>query len=275
MVEDHAGGRPAELRAILRQPRDAAPPGEQPAAGPAARRRSRAGALRRQHHRRASADSSTSRRRSHIEPSNADAGQTLALYGVARGPVPGAADDAAARPCATRSAAASTGCSIPIGYFLPFFANRAKSLGHRRQRSLAEPRSCIDNVEDSVLDLYSAARNGYLQRRRRVIELASQARREEWMWAGLRPRKRSPTDGDGRVSTPETIRHEDIRPTAPPYRTSDDRSCVRSPRPSSCATCAASTTVARSCAAYRSRSPRARSSACSARTAPARRRSSR
>jgi len=39
------------------------------------------------------------------------------------------------------------------------------------------------NVEDSVLDLYSAARNGYLQRRQQAISLAAQDRHEEWAWA--------------------------------------------------------------------------------------------
>jgi ABC-type transporter lipoprotein component MlaA len=74
----------------------------------------------------------------------------------------------------------------PIGYVLPFFANRAKSLVTAiNDRSLNL--ELYDNVEDSVLDLYTAARNGYLQRRRRGIELASQARREEWMWARATP----------------------------------------------------------------------------------------
>ena len=38
----------------------------------------------------------------------------------------------------------------------------------------------FQDVEDSVLDLYSAVRNGYLQRRRRSIEEADAARQAEW-----------------------------------------------------------------------------------------------
>jgi len=121
----------------------------------------------------------------HIEPSNADVGQTLALYGVHAGPFlvlptmpPSTVRDAIGKGI--------DGVLDPIGYFLPFFANRAKSLVTAiNDRSLNL--ELYDNVEDSVLDLYTAARNGYLQRRRRGIELASQARREEWMWARATP----------------------------------------------------------------------------------------
>jgi len=38
------------------------------------------------------------------------------------------------------------------------------------------------NVEDSVLDLYSAARNGYLQRRESVVLRARNDQREQWAW---------------------------------------------------------------------------------------------
>ena len=41
--------------------------------------------------------------------------------------------------------------------------------------------------EDSVLDLYSAARNGYLQRRRKAIALAGQDRDQEWEWIRKSP----------------------------------------------------------------------------------------
>jgi len=43
------------------------------------------------------------------------------------------------------------------------------------------------DVEDSVLDLYSAARNGYLQRRRKAIALAGQDRDQEWEWMRKSP----------------------------------------------------------------------------------------
>jgi phospholipid-binding lipoprotein MlaA len=126
----------------------------------------------------------------HIEASNADAGQTLALYGAHAGPYlvlptmpPSTVRDAIGKGI--------DGMLDPISYFLPFVANRAKSIVTAvNERSLNL--ELYDNVEDSVLDLYTAARNGYLQRRRRGIELAMQARREEWMWAGATPVQTQP-----------------------------------------------------------------------------------
>ena len=126
----------------------------------------------------------------HIEPSNADAGQTLALYGAPAGPFlvlptmpPSTVRDAIGKGI--------DGMLDPIGYFLPFVANRAKSLVTAiNDRSLNL--ELYDNVEESVLDLYTAARNGYLQRRRRGIELAMQARREEWVWARATPVQAQP-----------------------------------------------------------------------------------
>jgi len=116
----------------------------------------------------------------HIQPSDADAGQTLALYGVGPGPYlvlptmpPGTVRDAIGRGV--------DGALDPIGYFLPFVANRAKSIVIAvNKRSLHL--ELFDNVEDSVVDLYSAARNGYLQRRRRAVQLAFENRSREWMW---------------------------------------------------------------------------------------------
>jgi ABC-type transporter lipoprotein component MlaA len=43
------------------------------------------------------------------------------------------------------------------------------------------------NVEDDVLDLYSAARNGHLQRRQRAIALAAGDRDQQWAWARPSP----------------------------------------------------------------------------------------
>jgi len=42
-------------------------------------------------------------------------------------------------------------------------------------------------LEESVLDLYSAARNGYLQRRRAAIALAARERDQEWAWMEKSP----------------------------------------------------------------------------------------
>jgi phospholipid-binding lipoprotein MlaA len=117
----------------------------------------------------------------HIEPSNADAGETLALYGAGPGPYlvlptfpPLTVRDAVGRGI--------DGALDPLGYVLPFFANRAKSFVTAvNERSLNL--KLYADVEDSVIDLYSAARNGYLQRRRTVIACIAGQRREEWAWA--------------------------------------------------------------------------------------------
>jgi phospholipid-binding lipoprotein MlaA len=126
-----------------------------------------------------------------IEPSNADAGQTLALLGVGAGPYlvlptlpPLTVRDAIGRGI--------DGLLDPIGYLLPvpFFANQAKSVVTAvNDRSLHL--KLFAGVEDSVLDLYSSARNGYLQRRRIVVARAAADRNDQWQWA-FRPAE--PTD---------------------------------------------------------------------------------
>jgi phospholipid-binding lipoprotein MlaA len=116
-----------------------------------------------------------------IEPSNADAGETLALYGAGPGPYlvlptfpPLTVRDAIGRGI--------DGALDPIGYVLPFFANRAKSfVSAVNERSLNL--KLYADVEDSVIDLYSAARNGYLQRRREIIRRATADRDAQWQWA--------------------------------------------------------------------------------------------
>ena len=113
-----------------------------------------------------------------IEPSDADAGQTLAMYGAGPGPYlvlptfpPLTVRDAIGRGI--------DGVLDPISYVLPFFANRAKSIVTAvNERSLNL--KLFAGVEASVLDLYSAARNGYLQRRRVVVERAIASRSREW-----------------------------------------------------------------------------------------------
>jgi phospholipid-binding lipoprotein MlaA len=126
----------------------------------------------------------------HIERSDADAGETLALYGVGAGPYlvlptmpPLTVRDAIGRGV--------DGALDPISYVLPFIGNRAKSIVTAvNERSLNL--KLYADVEDSVLDLYSAARNGYLQRRRRKVELAADERRREWAWAGASPVQSEP-----------------------------------------------------------------------------------
>jgi phospholipid-binding lipoprotein MlaA len=116
----------------------------------------------------------------HIEPSDADTGQTLALYGVGAGPyvvLP------ATSPRTLRDAIGTTadGFLDPLGYFIPFFADQARAVVNAvNDRSLQL--QVFADVEESVLDLYTAARNGYLQRRRFEIHEAVESRDEEWRW---------------------------------------------------------------------------------------------
>jgi phospholipid-binding lipoprotein MlaA len=111
------------------------------------------------------------------EMSDADTGQTFALYGIAAGPylvLP------TMPPLTVRDAIGHgiDGALDPIGYFLPFVANQVKSIVTAvNERSLNL--KLYADVEESVLDLYSAARNGYLQRRRMVVRRAVQKRDAE------------------------------------------------------------------------------------------------
>ena len=64
-------------------------------------------------------------------------------------------------------------------YVTPFLATTGMSIVNQiNERSLNL--EVFQDVENSVLDLYSAVRNGYLQRRRRSIEQADAARHAEW-----------------------------------------------------------------------------------------------
>jgi len=116
-----------------------------------------------------------------LEKSDADTGETLALYGLGAGPylvLPTMA------PSTVRDAIGTTadGMLDPLGFFLPFVANEVKSIVTAiNERSLEL--QTFANVEESVLDLYSAARNGYLQRRRAVIARAVTEREEQMQWA--------------------------------------------------------------------------------------------
>jgi ABC-type transporter lipoprotein component MlaA len=83
---------------------------------------------------------------------------------------------------------AADGAMDPIGYVLPFVANQVKSIVSAvNERSLNL--KLYANVEESVLDLYSAARNGYLQRRRMIVRRAVQHHDEELaeLFPSLRP----------------------------------------------------------------------------------------
>ena len=104
----------------------------------------------------------------HLEKSDADMGETLGVYGVGAGPYlvlpflpPLTVRDGIGRGI--------DGALDPIGYFMPFLAGTVLGIVNAvNERSLNL--RLFANVEDSVFDLYSAVRNGYLQRRESTIE---------------------------------------------------------------------------------------------------------
>ena len=100
-------------------------------------------------------------------PDEEDTGQTLAVYGVKPGPYlvlpffP---------PSTVRDTIGSTvdGLLDPVGLVMPLVGSIAKRVGgtvNDRSMNL----ELFDEVEDSVLDMYSGTRNLYLQRRERAI----------------------------------------------------------------------------------------------------------
>jgi phospholipid-binding lipoprotein MlaA len=104
----------------------------------------------------------------HLEKSDADMGQTLGVYGVGAGPYlvlpflpPLTVRDGIGRGI--------DGALDPIGYFMPFFVGTVLGIVNTvNERSLNL--QLFASVEESVFDLYSAVRNGYLQRRESTIE---------------------------------------------------------------------------------------------------------
>jgi phospholipid-binding lipoprotein MlaA len=104
----------------------------------------------------------------HLEKNDADMGQTLGVYGVGPGPylvLP------FLKPLTVRDGIGRgiDGALDPFGYFIPFIAGTAMGIVNTvNERSLNL--ELFANVEESVLDLYSAVRNGYLQTRQGTIE---------------------------------------------------------------------------------------------------------
>lgn len=102
-----------------------------------------------------------------LEKSDADTGQTLGVYGVGPGPylvlpfLP---------PLTVRD---GIGFGIdsamdPLSYFIPFAATAGRTGGRIvNERSLNL--ELFEGVEETVLDLYTAVRNAYLQRRQQAI----------------------------------------------------------------------------------------------------------
>src|SRR5881392_1758415 len=113
----------------------------------------------------------------HIEKSDADTGETLGVYGLGPGPylvLP------ALKPLTVRDGIGYgvDGLLDPFGYVTPFLATTGMSVVKQvNKRSLNL--ELFQDVEDSALDLYSAVRNGYLQRRHGSIEQAIEARHTE------------------------------------------------------------------------------------------------
>ena len=104
----------------------------------------------------------------HLEKNEADMGQTFGVYGIGPGPYlvlpflpPLTVRDGIGRGI--------DGALDPFGYFIPFIAGTAMGVVNTvNERSLNL--ELFANVEESVLDLYSAVRNGYLQRRQSSID---------------------------------------------------------------------------------------------------------
>src|SRR5262249_42483101 len=100
----------------------------------------------------------------HLQKSDADMGQTLGAYGVGPGPylvLPFLA------PLTVRDGIGRgiDGALDPFGYFIPRVVGVPMGLV-RTVNERALNLQLFADVEESVLDLYSAARNAYLQRRR-------------------------------------------------------------------------------------------------------------
>lgn len=104
-----------------------------------------------------------------LEPSNEDTGQTLGSYGVGPGPylvLP-------FLPPMTVRDGIGFGVDVVLNPVTVFFAPAVASVGMNagdtvNDRSLNL--EVFEDVEESALDLYSAVRNGYLQRRQKAIQ---------------------------------------------------------------------------------------------------------
>lgn len=103
-----------------------------------------------------------------IEPSDEDTGQTLGVYGIGQGPylvLP------FLTPLTVRDGIgyAADSAMNPLSFFIPIGA----TIGMRVTRIVNERSLNLDRfeqVEESVVDLYGAVRNGYLQRRAAAVK---------------------------------------------------------------------------------------------------------
>jgi phospholipid-binding lipoprotein MlaA len=114
-----------------------------------------------------------------LDKSDADTGQTFAVYGAKPGPylvlplLP---------PLTVRDAFGFAADSFmdPLSYFVTPFAADFGRAAATRINERANNLKLYDDVEDSSLDLYAAVRNGYLQRRHKFIEDAIRDRDRTW-----------------------------------------------------------------------------------------------
>jgi phospholipid-binding lipoprotein MlaA len=113
------------------------------------------------------------------QKSDADAGQTLGVYGVKSGPylvlpiLP---------PLTVRDPIGYAADSFmdPLSDFVtPILADVGRSAAHTINERAANMTE-YDDVEDTALDLYAAVRNGFLQRHRKSIKDAIRDRDQAW-----------------------------------------------------------------------------------------------
>jgi phospholipid-binding lipoprotein MlaA len=104
-----------------------------------------------------------------IEKSREDFGQTLGFYGVSAGPfliVP------FLEPLTVRDGIgkAVDGAMDPMSYFVPFFWTRLILKVEETVNDRSLNLELFQGFEESVIDMYSAVRHGYLQRREKLIK---------------------------------------------------------------------------------------------------------
>jgi phospholipid-binding lipoprotein MlaA len=104
-----------------------------------------------------------------LHGTNAETGQTFGVWGIGPGPYlvvpflpPLTVRDGIGR--------AVDGALDPIGYLVPVpLAVSLSTMAVQRVNERSLQPAAFENVEDTVIDLYSAVRNGYLQGRRRQV----------------------------------------------------------------------------------------------------------
>lgn len=114
-----------------------------------------------------------------LDKSDADSGETFALYGAKPGPylvlplLP---------PMTVRDAFGFAADSFldPLSWFVTPVAADFGRAAASRINERADNMTLYDDVEDTSIDLYAAVRNGYLQRRSKSIEVAIRDRDRTW-----------------------------------------------------------------------------------------------